>query len=272
MGAYVDMSKNKIRADMIIRQLAKRHAGKNPDAFFTEVKNGSTWLSNSLLRLDAVAFKKSWQNPCITAYEVKVDRQDFLRDDKWPGYRKYCHRLYFACPIGLIAPEELPEDVGLVYYNPEKDCISTKRKAIFREIEIPREMLYYLVVSRLKSDKHPFFSSKREFLMAWLEDKEERKYLGHHVKSKLVDEISRLNKEINSLKGKIADYESDADTLKMVERVMKEHGIGTYHYNIERNLREALKQGMPPNLAGSLQIIEREVKKLITATSEVSGH
>jgi hypothetical protein len=265
MGAEVKMAKpNKVRADMILRQLAKRHNGKTPDAFFTEVKNGSTWFNGNLMRLDAVAFKKSWQNPCITAYEVKVDRQDFLRDDKWPGYRNYCHRLYFACPTDLIAANELPEDVGLVYYNPEKDCLYTKRKAVFREIEMPVEMLYYLVVSRLKSDKHPFFSSQREFLMAWLEDKEERKYLGYHVKSK----INRMNKEINSLKGKIAEREHDAEILKKVEKVMQEHGIGAYSYNIERNLREALKQGMPPNLTNSLQLIEREVKKLITATGK----
>lgn len=263
---------NKIRADMILRQIAKRHNGRNPDAFFTEVKNGSTWFSNSLMRLDAVAFKKSWQNPCITAYEVKVDRQDFLRDDKWPGYRQYCHYLYFACPVGLIEPGELPDDVGLIWYNPEKDCIHTKRKAVFRDIEIPVDMLYYLVVSRLKSDKHPFFSSQREFLMAWLEDREERKYLGHRVRSKMVDEIEKLTRELRSFKGKVAELEGDSEILKSLEQVMQSFGINTYHYHIEQNLRKALKQGIPPNLINSLQIIEGEVRKLIAATREEAQH
>lgn len=30
----------KVRADMILRQIAKRHNGRVPDAFFTKVKNG----------------------------------------------------------------------------------------------------------------------------------------------------------------------------------------------------------------------------------------
>jgi hypothetical protein len=47
----------------------------------TEVKNGPTQWGKHY-RMDAVAIKKSWANPCITCYEVKVDRQDFLRDEK----------------------------------------------------------------------------------------------------------------------------------------------------------------------------------------------
>lgn len=45
--------------------------------------------------------------------EVKSCARDFLSDGKWPDYRDYCDRLYFA--VDLDFPQELlPEDVGLV--------------------------------------------------------------------------------------------------------------------------------------------------------------
>lgn len=45
--------------------------------------------------------------------EVKSGARDFLSDGKWPEYREYCDRLYFA--VDLDFPRDLlPEDVGLV--------------------------------------------------------------------------------------------------------------------------------------------------------------
>lgn len=49
-------------------------------------------------------------------HEVKVNRSDFkaeLKSQKWVKYLAYCHQLYFACPMGLILPKELPKGVGL---------------------------------------------------------------------------------------------------------------------------------------------------------------
>jgi hypothetical protein len=45
--------------------------------------------------------------------EVKSCARDFLSDGKWPEYRDYCDRLYFA--VDLDFPQELiPEEVGLL--------------------------------------------------------------------------------------------------------------------------------------------------------------
>ncbi len=45
--------------------------------------------------------------------EVKSCARDFLSDGKWPEYREYCDRLYFA--VDLDFPQELlPEDAGLL--------------------------------------------------------------------------------------------------------------------------------------------------------------
>lgn len=49
----------------------------------------------------------------VVIVEIKSGPQDFRSDRKWPEYRAYCDRLYFAVdarfPKGMI-----PEDVGLI--------------------------------------------------------------------------------------------------------------------------------------------------------------
>ena len=255
-----------IRADMILHQLQKRHTGGQvKDAFFTEVKNGSSWFNDNLLRLDAIAIKKSWKSPCITGYEVKIDRQDFLRDDKWPGYLKYCHRFSFTCPVGLILPDELPDEVGLIYYNPEKDYLTTKRKAAFRMIEIPWEMLYYLVLSRLDSDRHPFFSNRREYLQAWVRDKADRQELAYIVSSKMAELVKAAEDKAVKLERKEKEFEEELELLGRIRKILDAHGIRTYSWQLEGALKEALSRGMPPQMTETLERINRDVGNLIKA-------
>jgi hypothetical protein len=48
----------------------------------------------------------------IAIVEVKVSTADFLADSKWPDYREFCDRLYFAAPQDF--PHDiLPDDCGL---------------------------------------------------------------------------------------------------------------------------------------------------------------
>ncbi|MCK8784004.1 MmcB family DNA repair protein [Roseomonas sp. NAR14] len=49
----------------------------------------------------------------FAAIEVKSCARDFLSDGKWPEYRDYADRLYFA--VDLDFPQHLlPEDAGLI--------------------------------------------------------------------------------------------------------------------------------------------------------------
>ena len=54
----------------------------------------------------------------LTALEVKVDRADFERELKHPEKRAramaIADQFYFAAPDGLIEPEEIPDDCGLM--------------------------------------------------------------------------------------------------------------------------------------------------------------
>ena len=52
-------------------------------------------------------------NGGFAVVEVKSCARDFLSDNKWPEYRDYCDRLYFA--VDLDFPQELlPLEAGLI--------------------------------------------------------------------------------------------------------------------------------------------------------------
>lgn len=77
-------------------------------------------------RIDAFAMRVD--RPHTVAYEVKVNRQDFLEEVANPGKRmpamSLSNELYFAAPGGLIQPEEVPEDCGLI------ECYNVKRNGM----------------------------------------------------------------------------------------------------------------------------------------------
>lgn len=65
-------------------------------------------------RADIVAVKPSYANKDCRIYEVKYSRSTFDTDFKYEKYFDVCHRLYIACPKGLIQKKELPTSVGLI--------------------------------------------------------------------------------------------------------------------------------------------------------------
>ena len=151
----------KVTSTDIKLALAEKH---RKDFFLTEVKSGSTWLTSvgDMKILDGLAIRKSWTSPCFTGYEIKISRSDFLRDAKFYTYEELCNCLYIVCPKGMIERTELPESVGLMYYDPEKKTITTKKKAIYRKIQYSPDLLLYIIYSRLDSDRYPFYSEKQE--------------------------------------------------------------------------------------------------------------
>lgn len=64
-------------------------------------------------RVDAIIvdIKTRW----IRGYEIKVNRSDFLRDEKWQFYSQFLSSLSIVCPEGLIEKKEIPDPFGLMY-------------------------------------------------------------------------------------------------------------------------------------------------------------
>lgn len=255
--------KVKVRANNVKAALAIKHAD---DFFLTEVKDGPTQSVNHHFKLDALAFKKSWAHPAIIGYEIKVDRSDFMRDNKWPTYLSLCNQFSFVCPTGLIAPEELPQEVGLIYYNPEKCTLHTKRKAMHRLIDEPINMYKYIIMSKLDNDRFPFYSEKREYFEALVEDKADRRRLGYMVNSRLGKLVIELTEKIKELERKVERDEWDNKFKDNIKTVLKECGISV-NYGWEERLRTRLSVGVSDEMQTELRKLKQSLLRLEEMTS-----
>ncbi len=250
----------KVKAHQIKNALSKKH---RDDFFLTEVKNGPSWSGNNLLILDALAIKKSWSKPCITGYEIKVDRGDFLRDQKYVHYLQYCHKFSFVCPKGLIKPDELDPAIGLIWYNPETGGLHSRRAAVYRPMEqLPETLLMYIIMSRLESDRHPFFSDKREFFEEWLQDKRDRRELGWKVQNKLMTQIKDAEKRAREAEAKADGLEHKANKYEKLIELLRTAGVNTHGWRWEEDLIERLKSGSGKHVQMVVDNIVRQLESL----------
>ncbi|MCR5791376.1 MAG: MmcB family DNA repair protein [Lachnospiraceae bacterium] len=219
--------KKRITSTEIKRALAESH---DKDFFLTEVKNGSTYFppAQGLLMFDGFAMTRSYTKPCIKIYEVKVSRSDFLRDNKWNLYKQYCNELYFVVPKGLIEKTELPDDVGLIYYNREGTRkLVTKQKARWRDIEEPIDVYKYLIYSRLEQDRIPFYNSRKEYAADYLQDKRDRKGIGYALGSKMAERLQEAEKKLAELQSR----EHQLEVLNAIREVLRDHGLDPFDWN-----------------------------------------
>lgn len=246
--------------------LAEKHS---KDFFLTEVKSGSSYLTpvGFMKILDGLAIRKSWTNPCFTGYEIKVSRSDFLRDAKFYTYEELCNCLYIVCPKGMIDRAELPDNIGLMYYDPEKRTITTRKKAIYRKIEYTPNLLLYIIFSRLESDRYPFFSDTREYFEAYLEGKVDNRVLGSKVKSKLIEENARLERALEE----VSYYQRERENYVAIQKVLQKHHIyGFRAGEVAENLDKALSRRCPEDISSILNSLKNVVWRL--ERLEEAGH
>jgi hypothetical protein len=74
---------------------------------------GEVALANGR-RADVLALGREGE---LAIVEIKCSVADFKSDRKWPEYRDFCDRLYFAVPEGFPA-ELIPEGCGLIRADP----------------------------------------------------------------------------------------------------------------------------------------------------------
>ncbi|PLS29988.1 hypothetical protein Uis1B_2170 [Bifidobacterium margollesii] len=150
------------------------------------------------LRLDGVALEWSYQVMWVHGYEIKVSRSDWLRDAKYERYRPYVDTLTVVCPKGLIARDEVPGDIGLMWYDPERDVLRYRRRPGYDAPgvdtgpikdrllrEIARSMFYDPSVSR-----YGRYHTARELL----EQKAAMADVGARLGSKLARRIQELER------------------------------------------------------------------------------
>lgn len=112
----------------MLKALKHRHP-ETQWAFFTELRAGTGFRKTSTdtgheadnpeQRFDAWAINLYISmNYMRIAYEIKLSRRDFMREMSEPLKREQAFRLsncfYFVTPVGVVKPDELPPEVGLI--------------------------------------------------------------------------------------------------------------------------------------------------------------
>lgn len=212
----------KVTSTDIKLALRDMHSNK-PSYFITECKTCSTYFPDpqGLLKFDGLAVTKSYTKPNIIGYEIKVSRSDFLQDNKWHLYLQYCNEFYFVVPTGLVKKDELPENVGLIYYNPDTKNLRTVKKALYRQIEEPVGVYKYIIFSRLEQDRIPFYEDKAEYAKDYLEDKKDKRYVGSALGTKLAQDVQEANQKIYRLQS----AENQLEAWEKVKKVLDAHNI-----------------------------------------------
>lgn len=255
--------KKKVTSTDIKLALRDMHLSRS-SYFITECKTCSTYFPDpqGLLKFDGLAITKSYTKPCIIGYEIKVSRNDFKQDNKWHLYLQYCNEFFFVVPTGLIKKEELPDNVGLIYYNPDTKALRTVKKALYRQIEEPVGVYKYIIFSKLEEDRLPFYEDKAEYARAYLEDQKDKKYIGHTLGSKMAKDLEEAYKRLEAVRHK----EADIERWEKVEKLLRKHDLlGWSWYRDDSwldDLEKALSSSYPNELEFTLDALKREVNRL----------
>lgn len=242
-----------ISARDILALLAARHS---EDVFVPECKNGPTQSVRNYLRLDAWVMAKSWTNPHVIGYEIKVSRGDFLGDDKWRGYLPYCNSFYFVAPVGLIDPAELPPEAGLLVASKNCRTVQMKKKAARREVKIPEEIFRYVLMARARiavTESWDKRQQAREIAASRVEDRK----LGYLVSKAIREKVEHVEMENDRLTRKMQGYD---DLINILQRLGYSESEIARGWIGERSFQERLaviQSAVPPQLQADLANIAR---------------
>ena len=88
-----------------------------------------------------------------TAIEVKVSRSDFLREtpQKRAAWERVTDRFVYACPSGLIQPDEIPPHCGLWWIAADQSVIVKSRARKNRTVQPLPHQITVALAYRLKN-------------------------------------------------------------------------------------------------------------------------
>ena len=117
-----------MKAADIVAILKSKHHPNYGWLVVTELRRSPGWIEERTIDVFAM---HQWPSQGFKriAYEIKVSSSDFHREIKQPqkrkSFREICNEFYFVAPIGIISPEKVPTDCGLMEVTPEKKLIKT---------------------------------------------------------------------------------------------------------------------------------------------------
>ena len=266
----------KITATIIKKALLQRH---KKDVCLSECKTGPSWDNPQGVKIiDFWAMARSWSKPAVWGYEIKVSRQDFLNDDKWQAYLPYCTDFYFVCPQGIIEPDELPQDVGLLIISKNGARLYCKRKAVRRQVVIPESLYRYILMSRAQIVTSTYFRdelTKKEFWQQWLIDKRIDRHFGRMVSSTLA---TRIEEEVLAARRQNESLQSQIRGLEDVKAFAKAKGVdldSRYSDGGLYRLRQVIKDiegGVPQKLLNQIQAVTTDLQTIHQKITEASAN
>ena len=241
---------NIITVGMIEKLLLNRHS---QDICIPQCKSGATWSAKKMKQFDMWVMKKSYTQPMTWIYEIKVARSDFLQDDKWQTYLPYCSDFYFVAPSGIIDPNEVPEQAGLLLSSKNATCLYCKKKAPHRDIKIPEDLFKYILMSRTKivdstyTNKNNGNDNRKRYWQNWLAEKKENQELGYNVSKKI---RQLYDKNVEFVKREQNKLEIRIEKLENAKRVLEELGFDSDNlgWSYETKIRERIAEindGLP---------------------------
>lgn len=258
----------------IVDLLAAKH---REDVFVPECKGGPSY-KGPMVRMDAWAMKRSWANPLAVVYEVKVSRSDFLADEKWPAYLPLCNEFYFVCPSGLIKPSEVPEVAGLMYVAKSGGRLWRKKKAVYRQLDIPDELYRYILQSRVQivkpgENSHYSAPPKKEYWRRWLAEKRDKHDIGRAASRAIRASHAKLEAFVNfervRIERRFAEY-ADIRAMLLQLGIDPEHGYRTAA-SAEARLRTAIPDGLARTVKELKQKLEKFQAAIEALTEEKPG-
>lgn len=135
----------KFTAKDILQLLLKKHS---KDIAVSECKTAIPWFVDKYFQMDAWIVTRRTTRVHVIAYEIKVDRIDFLTDKKWEEYLKYCNEFYFVAPKGVIFLEDLPPRAGLYEVSKTGTVLFKKKTCTIRNVYIPKTIFEYVLMCR----------------------------------------------------------------------------------------------------------------------------
>lgn len=257
-------------ADGVLELLRARH---DRDVFVPECKNGPTQgvARGHMVRMDAWVMRASWTKPATIAYEVKVDRSDFLNDQKWPNYLPCCNELWFVCPSGLIAVEEVPEQAGLLWVAKTGTKLLTKKKAPFRDVELSEDLWRYLLMcrTRITRDQHPEHGSdddartaRAEVHARYVQNQKRRREVGYLVARHTRSTVDRLERRVQQLNDALAAARHLRKTCRRlgIDEEDPWEARRTIDQLLGKGLEGALRRGVA-DLARTLERVEKVLEE-----------
>ena len=255
------MAEPRITAETIKEAIKRKHA---EDVCVIECKDGPSGGGVGIM--DAWVMPRSWAHPDITAYEIKVTRQDFIRDDKWPKYLDCCNMFYFVCPWKMIQPEEVPEGTGLCWLSQTGTKLFIKRKAPHRNVKIPEGVFRYILMCRteLKGGEIDHTGYERDYWTEWLKEKKLDYEFGWRVSKSIRDrvetEITKVTQRQNELDKKLERYAWVEQHL--IKLGITEHTTWGFENAFNKKMKE-VESGIDQSLIECLQSHKSHIEKAL---------